>query len=63
MHWPSGSHGPKLFFVLGAVVHCVLVFCIFDIYYSSPIVHGARPHAFRPSESVAKRLVVFSAGK
>ncbi|CAD5206382.1 unnamed protein product [Bursaphelenchus okinawaensis] len=55
---PSGSF---LFFLLGVVVHLVLVYSIFDIYYDSPIVPGAKSQEFVKSDVTSKRVVVFSA--
>lgn len=60
MKWqPAGG---TCFFFLGIIVNFVFIYSIFDVYYTSPLVHNARPHDFLASDSVAKRLVVFSAG-
>ena len=49
--------------ILGAIVHAIFIYSIFDIYYTSPIVTNARPHLLRRGESpLAKRLVFLSAG-
>ncbi|CAJ0960589.1 unnamed protein product, partial [Mesorhabditis belari] len=48
-------------FVLGIVVHLILLYSIFDIYYSSPIIFGLREHSISRNEGPAKRVIVFSA--
>ncbi|CAH7191214.1 Pign [Phodopus roborovskii] len=49
-----------LFFALGLLVHFVFFASIFDIYFTSPLVHGMTPQ-FIPSPPPAKRLVLFVA--
>ncbi|XP_004703176.1 GPI ethanolamine phosphate transferase 1-like [Echinops telfairi] len=49
-----------LFFVLGLLVHVVFFASIFDIYLTSPLVHGMTPH-WTPLPPPAKRLVLFVA--
>ena len=44
----------------GFLVHLVFFYSIFDIYFTSPIVHGMTPHA-SPAKPPAKRLVLFVA--
>ena len=46
--------------VCGLGVHLVFFYSIFDIYFTSPLVHGMTPHA-NPLEAPAKRLVLFVA--
>ncbi|KAL8560900.1 hypothetical protein ACOMHN_059084 [Nucella lapillus] len=46
--------------VSGVVVHVILFYSIFDIYFTSPLVHGMTPYAAR-SAAPAKRLVLFVA--
>ncbi|XP_029646881.1 GPI ethanolamine phosphate transferase 1-like [Octopus sinensis] len=46
--------------LLGLVVHLILFYSIFDIYFKSPIVHGMTPHS-SPTSPPAKRLVLFVA--
>ncbi|XP_038077631.1 GPI ethanolamine phosphate transferase 1-like [Patiria miniata] len=46
--------------VVGLLVHVVFFFSIFDIYFTSPLVHGMTPHA-TPLEPPARRLVLFVA--
>lgn len=46
--------------VLGIFVHTIYLFSVFDIYFTSPLVHGMTPH--RSSyKAPAKRLVLFVA--
>uniref|UniRef100_A0AC35G6A4 GPI ethanolamine phosphate transferase 1 n=1 Tax=Panagrolaimus sp. PS1159 TaxID=55785 RepID=A0AC35G6A4_9BILA len=49
------------FFILGLIVHLILFYSIFDIYYTSPLVKGANPHPITKGSAIAKRVVVFSA--
>ncbi|KAH0520784.1 GPI ethanolamine phosphate transferase 1 [Microtus ochrogaster] len=49
-----------LFFALGLLVHFVFFTSIFDIYFTSPLVHGMTPQ-FTPLPPPAKRLVLFVA--
>lgn len=48
--------------ILGVFVHAVLLYSIFDIYYSSPLVTGLRPYSTTAEKGLADRLVIFSAG-
>lgn len=48
------------FFLIGFLVHLVFFAAIFDIYFTSPLVHGTTPHRV-PREPPAKRLVLFVA--
>ncbi|KAI6178757.1 GPI ethanolamine phosphate transferase 1 [Aphelenchoides besseyi] len=45
-------------FLLGILVHFVLFYSAFDVYFSSPIVRNARPQLLGRGLGVAKRLVV-----
>uniref|UniRef100_A0AAX7THG6 GPI ethanolamine phosphate transferase 1 n=1 Tax=Astatotilapia calliptera TaxID=8154 RepID=A0AAX7THG6_ASTCA len=45
------------FFVIGLTVHVVFFISIFDIYFTSPLVHGMTPHS-TPLEPPASRLVL-----
>uniref|UniRef100_A0A8C5K6Z4 GPI ethanolamine phosphate transferase 1 n=1 Tax=Jaculus jaculus TaxID=51337 RepID=A0A8C5K6Z4_JACJA len=49
-----------LFLALGLLVHLVFFVSIFDIYFTSPLVHGMTPQ-FTPLPPPAKRLVLFVA--
>ncbi|XP_012932695.1 GPI ethanolamine phosphate transferase 1 isoform X2 [Heterocephalus glaber] len=49
-----------LFFTLGLIVHFVFFASIFDIYFTSPLVHGMTPQ-FTPLPPPARRLVLFVA--
>ena len=49
-----------LFFALGLLVHFVFFTSIFDIYFTSPLVHRMTPQ-FTPLPPPAKRLVLFVA--
>ena len=46
--------------LVGIGIHLVFFYSIFDIYFTSPIVHGMSPHS-SPLPPPAKRLVFFSA--
>ncbi len=45
---------------LGFLVHLVFFYSIFDIYFTSPLVHGMTPHR-NPMAAPAQRLVLFVA--
>ncbi|XP_064362966.1 GPI ethanolamine phosphate transferase 1 isoform X2 [Dromaius novaehollandiae] len=52
--------GTPVFVLAGLLVHCVFLASIFDIYFTSPLVHGMTPQqTLLPSP--AKRLVLFVA--
>ncbi|XP_076869479.1 GPI ethanolamine phosphate transferase 1 [Brachyhypopomus gauderio] len=48
------------FFIVGLLVHVVFFISIFDIYFTSPLVHGMKPQHV-PLRPPAKRLVLFVA--
>ncbi|CAJ0595509.1 unnamed protein product [Cylicocyclus nassatus] len=45
----------------GVLIHLILVYSIFDIYYTSPIVNNVPAHEITTQEAPAKRLVVITA--
>jgi phosphatidylinositol glycan class N len=49
-----------IFFLAGLFIHLVFFYSIFDIYFTSPLVHGMTPQ-FNPLPAPAKRLVLFVA--
>uniref|UniRef100_A0A671RLV3 GPI ethanolamine phosphate transferase 1 n=1 Tax=Sinocyclocheilus anshuiensis TaxID=1608454 RepID=A0A671RLV3_9TELE len=49
-----------IFFIVGLIVHVVFFLSIFDIYFTSPLVHGMTPQRV-PLAPPAKRLVLFVA--
>ncbi|KAK0425172.1 hypothetical protein QR680_009070 [Steinernema hermaphroditum] len=49
------------FVSLGVFVHLVLIYSIFDVYYTSPLVKGTTPHPISQEVGLADRLVLFSA--
>ena len=46
--------------VVGILVHVILFYSIFDIYFTSPLVHGMTPRAV-PTPAPASRLILFVA--
>ncbi|XP_071786053.1 GPI ethanolamine phosphate transferase 1-like [Asterias amurensis] len=46
--------------IIGLLVHVIFFISIFDIYFTSPLVHGMTPHV-TPLEPPARRLVLFVA--
>ncbi|XP_020642340.3 GPI ethanolamine phosphate transferase 1 isoform X1 [Pogona vitticeps] len=50
----------QIFIVAGLLVHCVFLISIFDIYFTSPLVHGMTPQ-HTPLPPPAQRLVLFVA--
>ncbi|XP_039212170.1 GPI ethanolamine phosphate transferase 1 isoform X2 [Crotalus tigris] len=50
----------QFFIIAGILVHCVFLISIFDIYFTSPLVHGMTPHQILLSPP-AQRLVLFVA--
>lgn len=50
------------FIIFGVLIHLILLYSIFDVYYSSPLVHGAKEYPISKNQGLANRLVFFSAG-
>lgn len=48
--------------LFGIILHLILFYSIFDIYYSSPLIRGTRLHPITLANGLATRLVIFSAG-
>uniref|UniRef100_A0A7E4VRC3 GPI ethanolamine phosphate transferase 1 n=1 Tax=Panagrellus redivivus TaxID=6233 RepID=A0A7E4VRC3_PANRE len=51
----------QLFAGIGVFVHLILLYSIFEIYYTSPLVKGTKPHPITRGVPLARRVVVFSA--
>ena len=49
-----------IFFLAALFIHLIFFYSIFDIYFTSPLVHGMTPQ-FNPLPPPAKRLVLFVA--
>lgn len=49
-----------LFVFLSVVIHSVLLYSVFDVYFKSPIIHGMTPYS-TPLPAPAKRLVLIVA--
>ncbi|KIW19903.1 hypothetical protein PV08_00478 [Exophiala spinifera] len=47
------------FLSLAVIFHLVYIYSIFDIYFTSPIVHGMKPYKVELDRAPAKRLVLF----
>ncbi|XP_062841866.1 GPI ethanolamine phosphate transferase 1 isoform X2 [Trichomycterus rosablanca] len=58
--WHRSKMNMITFFILGLLVHVVFFISIFDIYFTSPLVHGMAPQHV-PLPPPAKRLVLFVA--
>lgn len=44
--------------IFGVTVHLIFFYSIFDIYFTTPLVHGMTPYVSNPNPP-AKRLVLF----
>ncbi|CCD72995.1 GPI ethanolamine phosphate transferase 1 [Caenorhabditis elegans] len=49
------------FLIASITVHLVLIYSIFDVYYTSPLVHGIPPQFINSQEAPAKRIFIISA--
>uniref|UniRef100_A0A1I7TKU0 GPI ethanolamine phosphate transferase 1 n=1 Tax=Caenorhabditis tropicalis TaxID=1561998 RepID=A0A1I7TKU0_9PELO len=49
------------FLLASITVHLILIYSIFDVYYTSPLVHGLLPQYINSKEFPAKRIFIFSA--
>lgn len=58
--WGLAPLDMLLYITLGLLVHFVFFASIFDIYFTSPLVHGMTPQ-FTPLPPPAKRLMLFVA--
>ena len=47
--------------VIGLIVHLIIFYSIFDVYFTSPLVHGMKPIPKLTGKNSAKRLVLFVA--
>ena len=47
--------------VIGIIVHLIILYSIFDIYFKSPLVHGMQPIEALNRQAPAKRLVLIVA--
>ena len=48
--------------IVGIIVHSIIFYSIFDVYFKSPLVNGMKPVGkFSKIDSPAKRLVLFVA--
>ncbi|KAF6030699.1 PIGN [Bugula neritina] len=53
--------GYGYFMVQTLVIHAVFLISIFDIYFTSPLLHGMEHHSPKLTKSPAQRLVLFIA--
>lgn len=49
------------FLIASIIVHLILIYSIFDVYYTSPLVHGIPPQSINSQEFPAKRIFIISA--
>lgn len=65
-HWlvcrPSCKMRMITFFVVGLTVHVVFFLSIFDIYFTSPLVHGMTPQATRLTPPASRLVLVVADG-
>lgn len=47
---------------LGFIVHIILLYSIFDIYYISPLVQNCKAYPITSGKGLASRVVIFTAG-
>lgn len=49
------------FLIASITVHLILIYSIFDVYYTSPLIHGIAPQSINSQYFPAKRIFVISA--
>ncbi|CAL2029573.1 unnamed protein product [Caenorhabditis brenneri] len=49
------------FLIASLAIHLILIYSIFDVYYTSPLVHGIPPQSINSHDFPAKRIFIISA--
>ncbi|CAB3406992.1 unnamed protein product [Caenorhabditis bovis] len=47
--------------IVGISIHLILIYSIFDVYYTSPVIKGINAHYLKNVEPPSKRVVIYSA--